>query len=182
MYKTEGPAVERASRIKLLAMDCDGVLTDGSIILSSGGEDIKRFHSRDGQGLTLAKAAGLRTAIISGRSSKALEYRARELGIDFLVQQSSDKLVELIRILELAGVSAQEAAFIGDDLPDLPAMRYVGLAIAVRDAVDEVKAAAHIITSKSGGQGAVRESIEFILKARLLWNSVTDRYSGGTAR
>lgn len=168
--------LERASRIRILFMDCDGVLTSGSISLDTRGDEIKHFHAHDGQGFSLAKAADLQTAIISGRASGALEYRARENGCNFLIQRSQDKLTDFLRILDEAGFTPEEAAYIGDDLPDLPPMKRSGLAIAVANAVEEVKKHAHLITKKSGGYGAVRESIELILKARSLWEAILARY------
>lgn len=168
--------IKRASRIRILFMDCDGVLTNGSISLDARGDEIKHFHVHDGQGFSLARAAGLQTAIITGRSSSALERRVSEHGCNFLIQGSQDKLADFLRILDEVGSSPEEAAYIGDDLPDLPPMRRSGLAIAVANAVEEVKNRAHLITKKSGGCGAVRESIELILKARSLWESVLARY------
>ncbi len=168
--------IERASRVRLLFMDCDGVLTSGTISLDARGEEIKHFHVHDGQGFSLARATGLQTAIITGRSSRALEHRARENGCNFLIQCSQDKLADFLRVLNETGLAPEEAAYIGDDLPDLPPMRRSGLAIAVANAVEEVKSRAHLITKKSGGCGAVRESIELILKARSLWEAALARY------
>lgn len=176
MNRNASEIIERASRVRLLFMDCDGVLTSGTISLDARGEEIKHFHVHDGQGFSLARAAGLQTAIITGRSSSALAHRARENGCDFLIQCSQDKLADFLRILNETGLTPEEAAYIGDDLPDLPPMRRSGLAIAVANAVEEVKKRAHLITKKSGGCGAVRESIELILKARSLWEAALARY------
>lgn len=162
-------ATLRAQAIKLILMDCDGVLTDGRIILLPDGEEIKHFHVHDGQGVALARKAGLLTGIISGRRSRVLEQRAAEMRCDFLVQNVESKLSALQALAQDAGVSSQQIAFIGDDLPDIAPMREVGLAITVANAVDEVKSVAHLITQRSGGAGAVREAIEFILRAQSHW-------------
>lgn len=157
---------ERARQVRLLLMDCDGVLTEGFIYLLPDGRELKVFNSQDGHGLKLAKRAGIRTGVITGRSSPALEQRARETGIEFLCQAMSNKAEALAELLAKQALSPQEAAFIGDDLPDIPVMRQVGLAIAVANAAPEVKRVAHYITARRGGQGAVREVIELILKAQ----------------
>lgn len=161
---------ERARHIGLLLMDCDGVLTEGFIHLLPDGTELKSFNSQDGHGLKLARRAGIRTGVITGRRSPALEQRARETGIEFLCQATSDKAQALTELLTAQGIS-QAVAFIGDDLPDVPVMQQVGLGIAVANAVPEVKQAAHYITTRTGGRGAVREAIELILKAQGKWNA-----------
>jgi 3-deoxy-D-manno-octulosonate 8-phosphate phosphatase (KDO 8-P phosphatase) len=173
--------ISRARGIKLLLLDCDGVLTDGGLYYTFDGkrvlEGVKVFHIHDGQGLKLAREAGLKLGIISGRVSPALTARARELQIDHLHQGIDDKLsvCEQIKIAE--GFADDQIAYIGDDLPDLPVMRRVGLAIAVADAVDEIRECAHFVTNKPGGRGAVREAIELILKAQDKWDESLQRYS-----
>ncbi|MGQ9896560.1 MAG: KdsC family phosphatase [Acidobacteriota bacterium] len=162
---------EQIRHIKLLLMDCDGVLTEGFIHLLPDGTEFKSFNSQDGHGLQLARRAGLRTGVITGRRSTALEQRARETGIEFLYQATGDKVQALNELLTTQEVSPQSVAFIGDDLPDVPVMRQVGLAIAVANAVPEVKHVAHYITTRAGGCGAVRETIELILKAQGKWNA-----------
>jgi 3-deoxy-D-manno-octulosonate 8-phosphate phosphatase (KDO 8-P phosphatase) len=162
--KPERDIIERAKRIKLLLMDCDGVLTDGRLWLTTDGDEQKAFHARDGQGITLLHRAGIKTGIISGRTSSATERRARELGITFLRQGAHDKLPVMEQILSEAGVSAEECAYIGDDLVDIPLMKRAGLAVAVADAIEETKQAAHYVTSARGGNGAVREVCDLILK------------------
>ena len=168
----------RASRIKLLLMDCDGVLTDGRLELLENGDEQKTFHARDGQGIGLFHRAGLKTGIISGRTSSAVERRARDLGMTYVRQYAKDKIEALDEILALARVSVHECAFIGDDLADIPVMRRVELAVAVGDAVAETKQAAHFITEQKGGHGAVREVTELILKAQGSWDELVKKYFG----
>jgi 3-deoxy-D-manno-octulosonate 8-phosphate phosphatase (KDO 8-P phosphatase) len=171
---------DRARRISLLLMDCDGVLTDGSVIYTADGEQAheqtKVFHIHDGQGLRLAKQAGLQLGLISGRNSVAVAVRARELGFDYVFQGVADKLAIYEELCQSAQFDHSDIAYIGDDLPDLPLLRRVGLAIAVADAVPEVHTQAHFITQKPGGRGAVREAIEMLLKAQEKWDTVMWRY------
>lgn len=166
----------RAKRIKLLLMDCDGVLTDGQLTLLSDGDEQKTFHARDGQGISLFHRAGLKTGIISGRTSSAVERRAQELKMSYVRQYAKDKIKALDEILAEAGVSANECAYIGDDVADIPVMRRVGLAVAVADAVEETKQAAHYVTELKGGHGAVREITDLILKAQERWDGVMSRF------
>ncbi|HZF40630.1 MAG TPA: HAD hydrolase family protein [Blastocatellia bacterium] len=173
--------ITRARQIKLLLLDCDGVLTDGGLHYTFDGkrvlEGAKVFHIHDGQGLKLAREAGLKLGIISGRVSPALIARARDLQIDYLHQGIDDKLsvYEQIKIAE--GGADEQIAYVGDDLPDLPVMRRVGLAIAVADAVDEIRECAHFVTNKPGGRGAAREVVELLLKAQDKWRESLLRYS-----
>lgn len=173
--------IVRARAIKLFLADCDGVLTDGSLLYTFDGkhalEAAKIFHTRDGQGLKLAREAGLRLGIISGRVSPALVARARELQIDHLYQGIDDKLSVYEQVKLAENLTDEQIAYIGDDLPDLALLRRVGLAIAVADAVDEIREAAHFVTDKAGGRGAVREAIELILKAQGKWLESLQRYS-----
>lgn len=159
----------RARRIKLLLMDCDGVLTDGLLWLTEDDDEQKAFHARDGQGISLMHRAGLRTGIITGRKSTAVDRRAHDLKIAFVYQFAKDKVKALDEIIAEAGVSLEECAFVGDDLADIPPMRHVGLAVAVADAVEETKHAAHYVTEMNGGRGAVREVCELILKSQGRW-------------
>jgi 3-deoxy-D-manno-octulosonate 8-phosphate phosphatase (KDO 8-P phosphatase) len=148
-------------------MDVDGTLTDGSlVILPESGEEVRAYHTRDGQGLLLARAAGLLTGVITGKTSKSVDLRARRLGLDEVHQGAADKKQVLEEILARRCLSPDEAAFIGDDLGDLGVMRGVGLAGAVADAHPLVRAQAHYVCGLAGGRGAVREFIEFILKAQ----------------
>ncbi|MFS8086788.1 MAG: KdsC family phosphatase [Acidobacteriota bacterium] len=159
-------------------MDCDGVLTDGRLILLSDGDEQKIFHVHDGHGIKLCERAGLQTGIISGRASGAVERRARELGMTYVRQNQKDKIQAFEEMLAKANISGEECAFIGDDLPDIPVMRRVGFAVAVADAVAETKQAAHYVTQAKGGRGAVREVADLILKAQGLWEGLMKRYTG----
>jgi 3-deoxy-D-manno-octulosonate 8-phosphate phosphatase (KDO 8-P phosphatase) len=167
---------QRAARIKLLLMDCDGVLTDGRIWILENGEDQKAFHTRDGLGITLLHRAGLKSGIISGRLSSALERRAQSLGVSYLWQGRDDKRRAFADTLAQAQVANEEVAFVGDDLTDLPLMVQAGFAVAVADAVAEVKDQAHYVTSARGGKGAVREVVELILKAQGRWDELVKSY------
>jgi 3-deoxy-D-manno-octulosonate 8-phosphate phosphatase (KDO 8-P phosphatase) len=164
--KLETHIVERAKRVRLLLMDCDGVLTDGQIWLTADGEEQKAFHVRDGQGIVLLHRAGVQTGIISGRASAATERRARELGMTFLRHGVSDKVLALDEVLREANVAADECSYIGDDVGDVEIMRRVGFAVAVADAADAAKQVAHLVTTITGGKGAVREVCEAILQAQ----------------
>ena len=157
---------ERAKRIKLLIMDCDGVLTDGRLYFSASGEGMKVFHARDGQGIVEWHKAGFCSAIISGRNSPIVEMRGKQLGIEFILQGRKEKISAFNELIALAGVTADETAFVGDDTPDAEVFPLVGLAVAVGDAHDAVKAAAHHITNLDGGRGAVREVIDMLLETR----------------
>jgi 3-deoxy-D-manno-octulosonate 8-phosphate phosphatase (KDO 8-P phosphatase) len=174
------PAVKkRAARIKIILMDVDGTMTDGSVTLLSQSDgtalEIKTFDAHDGQGLTLAHTAGLRTGCITGRESAALLRRAREMKMEFIYMKQPLKVPAYEEILKKAGVSDSEVAYIGDDLPDLPLLRRVGLAVAVGDAVIEVKQAAHYTTKAVAGHGAVREAIEVVLKSKGVWKEMIDK-------
>ena len=170
---------KRASQIKLLLMDVDGTMTDGSVVLLSQPDgtalEIKTFDAHDGQGLTLAQTAGLRTGCITGRESAALLRRASEMKMEFIYMKQPVKMPAYEEILQKTGVSDPAVAFIGDDLPDIPLMRRVGLAVAVGDAVPEVKEVAHYTTRALAGHGAVREAVELILKSKGIWESMMDK-------
>ncbi len=168
----------RARSIKLLLMDCDGVLTDGRLELLENGDEQKTFHARDGQGISLFHWAGLKTGIISGRTSSAVERRAQDLGMAYVRQSAKDKVRVLDEILAMAKVSLDECAYIGDDVADIPVMHRVQLAVAVADAVGETKQAAHFVTEQKGGHGAVREVTDLILKAQGRWDELMKPYSG----
>lgn len=166
----------RAARIKLLLMDCDGVLTDGRLWLLQDGDEQKSFNVRDGLGLDLWHRAGLKSGIISGRTSRALERRAHGLRIEYLRQGSENKVKDFEELLRLAEVDENEVAFVGDDLNDIPLMLRSELAVAVADAAEETRAVAHFITEANGGKGAIREVVEIILKAQRRWADVTEYY------
>ena len=167
---------KRAARIRLVLMDCDGVLTDGRVWLMNDGDELKAFDVHDGQGIALLHRAGLKTGIISGRNSSTVERRGRELQIDYVRQSVSEKLRTFDEVLSDAKVSTSECAYVGDDLADISIMRRVGLAIAVANAVEETRTAAHYITSLDGGKGAVREVCELILKAQGRWDELIRKY------
>lgn len=166
----------RIKRIKLVLMDCDGVLTDGRIMLSSDGDEQKSFHTRDGHGIVLLHRAGIKTGIISGRTSSLLERRALELGMNILRQGTWNKTKDFEEVLQEANIKEDETAFIGDDVTDIPLMLRVGLAVAVADAVEETKDAAHYVTTLNGGFGAVREVADLILKTQGHWEELMKRY------
>jgi len=166
----------RASRIKLLLMDCDGVLTDGRLWLTEDSDEQKSFNTHDGLGITLLHRAGLKSGIITARSSKTVARRAKELGMEFLRQGNSDKTAAFEQLLKQAGVEESEVAFVGDDLPDIPIMQRAELAVAVADAVAETRSVAHYVTRAKGGQGAVREVIELILKSQGRWRDLVADY------
>ena len=178
---TSSDVQQRAARIKLLLMDCDGVLTDGRIWLFENGEEQKGFHTRDGLGIDLWHRAGLKSGIISGRTSSAVETRARGLGMSFIRQGCEDKQQAFADTLAEAEVTNEEVAFIGDDLNDIPLMMQSGLAIAVADAALEARERAQYVTKTVGGQGAVREVIELILKSQGRWDELVRRYVDSTA-
>lgn len=167
---------ERIDRVRLLLMDVDGVLTDGTIIYSDGGAETKLFHVKDGLGLRLLMDAGIKAGIITGRSSDALLRRCRNLGIDLVFHGIGNKAAALEKIARETGFTYDQMAFIGDDLPDIPAMKQVGLPVAVADAAGEVRETALIVTEAKGGKGAVRELCETILKSKDAWNRVTERF------
>jgi 3-deoxy-D-manno-octulosonate 8-phosphate phosphatase (KDO 8-P phosphatase) len=157
--------VARAAKIKLVAFDVDGTLTDGRLWMTEDGREIKAFHVHDGLGIKRLRERGIEIALISARISHAVELRAEQLGIDHVYQGKTDKLDCLQDILSASGLSAEHACYVGDDLPDLAAMRVCGLAIAVADARPEVAAAAHWQTRAGGGRGAAREVCDFIVAA-----------------
>ena len=166
----------RAARVRLLLMDCDGVLTDGRIELLDNGGENKTFHTRDGHGIVLMHRAGLSTGIISGRTSTFVERRAAELGMKYVRQGTWDKVKDYEAVLAESGMTEAEVAFIGDDVTDVPLMQRSGFAVAVADAVSEARVNAHYVTELAGGFGAVREVCELILKAQEHWNDLMKRY------
>lgn len=173
------PLSKRASRIRILLMDVDGTMTDGSVTLLSQSDgtalEIKTFDAHDGQGLTLAHSAGLRTGCITGRESPALLRRAHEMKMEFIYMKQPLKMPAYEDILRKAEASDHEVAFIGDDLPDIPLLRRAGLAVAVGNAVPEVKAVAYYTTRALAGHGAVREAVELILRSKGIWEEMIDK-------
>lgn len=197
-------ATARARKIKLVLFDVDGVLTDGKIWIfpspsgaqqsvleqsaQHGGQggfglhsatliEAKGFHAHDGTAISLARLAGIKTGLITKRISETVALRARDLKIDYVYQGIQDKAGVFLQILEKAGVAAAEAAFVGDDVIDLPVMRRCGFAIAVKNARSEVKAEAHWVTSHAGGDGAARDAVEYILKAQGKWKKAVTDYT-----
>jgi len=159
--------VDQSDQIKLLLMDCDGVLTDGRLYFSESGETMKVFDVRDGQGIASWHAAGFKSGIISGRGAEEIiKKRAQELGVEYVKTKSSDKAADVREIAEAAGVALDHVAFVGDDIGDLEAMKIVGLPIAVADAVAETKASAAYVTNARGGRGAIREVTDLLLNSR----------------
>lgn len=174
------PALKkRAAKIKVILMDVDGTMTDGGVTLLSQPDgtalEIKTFDAHDGQGLTLAHTAGLRTGCITGRESPALARRAKEMKMEFVYMKIPLKMPAYEEILAKAGVKDEEVAFIGDDLPDIPLLKRVGLAVAVGDAVEDVKKVAHYTTKAHAGRGSVREAIELVLKSKGNWDELIDK-------
>lgn len=167
---------EAALNIDWLILDVDGVLTDGSITYTSAGDEVKRFHVRDGSGLNIWRKLGKRAAIISGRSSAAVSQRAMELGIEPVYQGCDDKRATIEKLRLDFGLKKEQLCGVGDDLPDGPMLEQCGLAVAVADACPELKDQAHWVTEVPGGHGAVREVVEHLLKFQGRWNAVLDHF------
>jgi len=162
--------------ISLLVLDVDGVLTDGRIVLDGAGNEIKRFHVRDGSAVTFWQRAGGRVAILSGRRSDTVSRRAAELGIEIVEQAANDKLAGYERVLARAGARDEQTCYVGDDLLDLAPMRRCGYPVAVADAADEIKRIAAYVTQRPGGHGAVREIVEHLLKRQGQWARILALY------
>lgn len=160
----------RAQQVRVMMLDVDGVLTDGRLLYLPDGREAKTFHVRDGLGIQLMIASGVPVALISGRRSEATARRAEELGIQLTYLGIADKEEAFQDILQRLDLNESQVAYVGDDLPDLHLMKKVGLSMAVADAASEVRAAAHVVLRTNGGQGAVREACERILKAKGAWN------------
>lgn len=167
---------DRAARIELLLLDVDGVLTDGRIVYADDGAELKRFHVRDGSGLKLWRRAGKRAAIVSGRTSPAVDRRAAELGIAPVLQGRDAKLPAFEAVLAETGLRPEQVCAVGDDLPDLPVLLRAGLAVAVADAAPEVREAADYVTAAGGGRGAVRDAVEWLLKLQGAWGELVARF------
>jgi 3-deoxy-D-manno-octulosonate 8-phosphate phosphatase (KDO 8-P phosphatase) len=168
-------AEKKLLNIKLLLLDVDGVMTDGSIIYNDSGEEIKVFCVRDGLGIRMLMESGINVGIVTGRSSDALHHRCKNLHIQQIFDGISDKAAALDKITEKTGIKNHEIAYIGDDLPDISIMRKVGIPIAVADAHENVIEVAHMVTSAKGGAGAIREVSEAIVKAQGNWEAVIKR-------
>ena len=168
--------VQRASRVSVLLLDVDGVLTDGRIVYADYGDELKFFDVQDGAGLVFWNRVGLKSAVITARTSRLLKRRAKEMRIDFLAQGRLLKLPTYETLLKRFRVQDEQVCAIGDDLMEVPILRRAGLAVAVPNAVEEVKRVSHYVTQRSGGRGAVREVIDLILRAKGLWDQILQRY------
>jgi 3-deoxy-D-manno-octulosonate 8-phosphate phosphatase (KDO 8-P phosphatase) len=168
--------VEKARPVRLLLLDVDGVMTDGSIIYNDVGQESKNFNVRDGHGLKLLTRSGVDCALITARKSEALVHRARDLAIELVYQGAIDKLKAYEDILKKMDLTPEETAYVGDDVVDLPLLTRVGFSVAVCDAVEEVKERVDYVTETAGGRGAVREVVEIILKAKGIWDELMNRY------
>jgi 3-deoxy-D-manno-octulosonate 8-phosphate phosphatase (KDO 8-P phosphatase) len=177
--KVARDVIKRAKQIQVLLMDVDGTITKGGVYLLSQPDgtalEMKVFDAHDGQGISLARTAGIRTGFITGRESSALRHRARELGVEFVFEKQPHKIAAYEEILRKTGVPESAVAFLGDDLPDLTVMHRVGFAVAVADSAREVLDAAHYVCSAKGGEGAARETVELILKSKGIWNEMIDK-------
>jgi len=167
---------ERAKKVRLLLLDVDGVMTDGRLGFDGQGREFKFFYARDGIGIKLLQQAGVRVGILSGRRAKVVALRAKELGISLIRQKIKDKAQALGEILETEKLRPEQVCYLGDDLVDVPVLRRVGFAVAVADAVAEVKSGAHLVTKTPGGRGAVREVCEIILKIQGKWGEGTRKF------
>ena len=173
---------EKCSKITTIILDVDGVLTDGRIGYRDNGDEIKFFDVKDGHGIVLARRAGLKVGILSGRKSKANAVRAAELKLDFFYEGCLNKEEGLTRLLESEGLKPEECMYIGDDLVDAPPMARCGVAVAVGDGVPELDAVADLRVKASGGRGAVREAVEVLLKEQGKWSNLLERYFGLSCR
>jgi 3-deoxy-D-manno-octulosonate 8-phosphate phosphatase (KDO 8-P phosphatase) len=168
--------LERAKDIRLLILDVDGVLTDGSIILDNNGNELKAFHVRDGHGIKMLQKVGIEIAIITGRRADVVERRASELGIQHVYQGALNKAAAYADLQEKTGIPASAIACVGDDIVDIPLLRRAALSVAVADATEETRAAAAYVTKARGGRGAVREVCDLILKATGKWDQLLNAY------
>lgn len=175
--KRPGPTLRaRARRVRLLVVDVDGVLTDGRMVLSARGDELKAFHARDGVAVALARRAGIRVAFVTGERAPIARRRGERLGVDAVVLGARRKGETLTELCARFGCTPAEAAYVGDDLLDVPALERAGLAVAVADAPREVRALAHLVTRARGGEGALRECVEVLLRARGVWRATVTTY------
>lgn len=170
---------ERLKAIKMVLLDVDGVLTAGEIIYGDNGDQYKVFDVKDGLGIRMLMEAGLQVGIVTGRTGRALRHRCRNLGIELIFDGIRDKSRALAQVADKTGIAPEATAFVGDDLPDLPIMKQVGLAVAVADAHEMVRGTAHLTTRAPGGRGAVRELCEAILKAQDRWDQLVKNLFNG---
>jgi 3-deoxy-D-manno-octulosonate 8-phosphate phosphatase (KDO 8-P phosphatase) len=168
--------VEKAKKLKLLILDVDGVLTDGKLFFDNDGNEYKSFHAQDGHGIKMLRQTGVEVAVISGRKSKSVALRMKNLGVEYVYQGHENKIAAFNELIELMGITPEQAAHVGDDVIDLPVMVRVGLAIAVNDANFAVKQYADWCTTLPGGQGAVREVCDFIMQAQGHFDDMLNTY------
>ncbi len=173
---SKSPIVQRIKKIKILMLDVDGVLTDGRIVMDDRGREIKFFDVRDGHGLKMLMRTGIEIVFLTGRRSRVVEHRAKELGITEVYQGALNKTEIFEALLERKGLQAAEVAYAGDDIVDVPILKRAGFSVAVANAVAEVKRVAHYVTKNKGGRGAVREVCELILKGQGRWTVIKKRY------
>ncbi|MBD3296643.1 MAG: HAD-IIIA family hydrolase [Candidatus Omnitrophica bacterium] len=171
--------IEKAEKIKVLILDVDGVLTDGSLIYTRKGEEIKKFNVNDGLGVLLIRRAGIRTVILTAKASPMVRKRAKDLKVDKVFQNFHDKGAALKKILRKFRAGPEQICFIGDDVIDIPVLRRVGLAVSPPGAMHEAREVAHLITARPGGAGAVREVCELILRSQGKWIKAIERYKNG---
>ena len=167
---------DKIGKVKVLILDVDGVLTDGRIVISDDGQETKCFNVRDGHVLKMIRRAGVEVMFLTGRKSRVVEHRARELGVERLYQGALDKLAVLQEILNSTGLSPGQVAYMGDDIVDLPVLRRAGFSVTVSDAHEDVLKAVDLVTKNPGGRGAVREVCEIILKVQGKWEGLMERY------
>jgi 3-deoxy-D-manno-octulosonate 8-phosphate phosphatase (KDO 8-P phosphatase) len=179
-FRVSPNAEQRARHVELILMDVDGVLTDGRILLipdgATGIQEVKMFDVQDGVGITFAHRVGLRTGVLTGRISQSVVARAKELRMEVIEQGSHNKLDTYEKIKHMVRLEDEAIAYIGDDYQDLPVLRRAGLAVAPANAQPEIKEACHIITEREGGRGAVREALDFIIRAQGKWEQIMTRY------
>ncbi|MCW8194377.1 HAD hydrolase family protein [Proteobacteria bacterium 005FR1] len=173
---SEQELAARARRIKLLLLDVDGVLTDGRLYFGNNGEELKAFHILDGHGIKQLQTSGVKVGIITGRESALVVRRARELSVEILIQKSPDKVISLQQVASDEGLQLEQIAFMGDDYPDLPVIRRVGLGLTVANGHPEVRAHAHWQSRRSGGDGAVREACDMIMQAQGTYEAALQKY------
>ncbi len=172
---------QRARDIKLVAFDIDGVMTDGRLYYTDFGNEMKAFNVKDGIALNWLRSTGVEVAIITGRTSELVKKRASDLKISRLVQGREDKIVALKEMMAPMGIEARQVAYMGDDLPDLAAIRFAGIGVAVADAVPLVREHADLVVTRNGGDGAVREFCEWLMNAQGTFDAIISRYLNGTA-
>jgi 3-deoxy-D-manno-octulosonate 8-phosphate phosphatase (KDO 8-P phosphatase) len=172
----EKKIMKRARQIKVLALDVDGVMTDAGMIYGEEGEKVKRFNVNDGLGIFLLKEAGVKVVIVTAKLSGIVRRRAQDLNVDAVYENFHDKIAAFADIKKKFKVSDEEICFVGDDVIDIPVLMRTGLSVCPLNALDYVKDVAHLVTARTGGNGAVREVCDLILRAKGLWENVTDRY------